>query len=179
MPFAIVVYFDSKSEKPIKKIWESLAEANISSSLSEFGIRPHLTLAIFDEVRCDTCEVMLSNLAARTRLLHLRASHLGIFTNPGWVIFLAPTPTRELLTLHYEIHQLFKEDSGSSWEIYQPKNWVPHCTLSQDTPKNKVTQAFEICTQIKLPFDLNITRVGVVEFQPTRDLMSFDFLEDS
>ncbi len=177
MPFAIVAYFDQKSEKPITDIWESLAEEKISSSFSEFGIRPHLTLAIFDKIACDVCEKLLSNLAARTRMLHVRASHLGIFTNPASVIFLAPTPTRSLLELHQEIHELFKEDSGASWDIYQPDNWVPHCTLSIDTPENQVPLAVKICMLINLPFDLNITSVGLVEFQPTRDLMSFDFLD--
>jgi 2'-5' RNA ligase len=179
MPFAVVVYFDKKSVKPITDIWQLLDEENISSSISEFGIQPHLTLAIFDEICCETCEKLLSKIAARTRYLHIRASHLGVFTNPGWVIFLAPTPTQELLALHQEIHQVFREDSGTSWEIYQPNHWVPHCTLSMDIPEKKVPRAIELCMQIKLPFDLNINRVGLVEFQPARDIMSFKFLDNS
>lgn len=174
MPYAIVLYFNRAAEKKIRDVWKALADRGISTEVSSSGIRPHITLAIYDELKCQPCRDELAKFAARTNRLEIRITHMGVFRQPETVLFLAPTVTRELLDLHASIHESMAAHAGSSWEVYQPAKWVPHCTLAMNLDDGKLSQAITCCRSIELPWQLHATGIGAVEFVPVSDLFQFD-----
>ncbi len=174
MPYAIVLYFDQPTENQVRGIWEGLAEAGISREILNSGIHPHITLAIYDDLQCQPCEKALNKFATRTGRLKIQVSHLGFFSRPEFVLFLAPTVTAQLLEFHAKVHKSLAQEAGKSWEIYQPGNWVPHCTLVMNLDAPKLNQAISHCKKISLPLQLHATRIGAVEFVPVADLFQYD-----
>ena len=164
MAYAVVIYFDEISEQPILNAWRELEEKNISRALNNPGIRPHITLAIYDSLNCIRCEKEIRQYAVNSNLLYLSADHFGIFPHAFPVIFIALAPNRDLMSFHRRIHQFLENNAHDSWEMYQPGNWVPHLTLVRDIKKKNLSAVLEICMKIKLPLELRITQIGIVNF---------------
>ncbi len=177
MPYAIVLYFNSDAENHIRRLWEELAAQGISTELPASGIRPHLTLAIYDELSCQPCENQLSRFAAQTAQLRLTSSHLGIFSQPEIVLFLAPTPAQSLLDFHAHIHTQVSSEGQSPWPLYQPGSWVPHITLAMNLTPASLECAVSVCAALPLPLELKATQVGAVEFLPAKDLFRYSLKE--
>jgi 2'-5' RNA ligase len=175
MAYAVVFYFDKNSENPIYKIWEQLEKIGLSPSKYKSGIRPHITLAIYDSINCIDCEINLKNLVADSKIFSVQANHLGIFSNQTSVIFIAPASNIDLLEFQKGIHQALEDSSKGAWEIYIPGNWIPHCTLAQGVDSKNLSVALKICVKMKLPLELRISQVGIVEFEPIIPLLEIDF----
>jgi 2'-5' RNA ligase len=174
MPYTIVLYFNQQTEALIRSYWERLANENISTELPDSGIRPHITLAIYEELNCQSCESELANFAREASHLTIPITHLGIFNNPDSVLFLAPTATKELLDFHARIHTCLLSKAQKSWEIYQPGAWVPHCTLAMNLNAQQLSRAVSICSDIHLPIELRATQIGAVEFVSAEELFNFN-----
>jgi len=174
MAYAVVIYFDKTSELPILNAWRELEKKNISQAISNPGIRPHITLAIYDSLNCIECEKEIKQLADNSGVLSINADHFGIFPHSSPVIFIAPAPNCELMNFQKRIHQVLKNNVGGSWEMYQSGNWVPHLTLAHDIEKENFPAALEICMKIQLPLELKITQIGVVKFEPVKQLFEID-----
>jgi len=174
MAYAVVIYFDKISEQPILNAWRELEEKNISRALHNPGIRPHITLAIYNSLNCIECEKEIRQYAVNSNLLYLSADHFGIFPHASPVIFIALSPNRDLINLHKRIHQILKNNVHGSWEMYQPGNWVPHLTLVRDIKKKNLSAVLEICMKIKLPLELRITQIGIVCFKPVKQLFEIN-----
>lgn len=174
MPYAIVLYFDQPSETSIRTIWANLAKDAITADISNSGIRPHLTLAIYDELRCQPCEMELEKFAAQTSHLKIQADHIGVFYKPDITLFLAPTPTKRLLGFQASIHKNLSGKVTNSWKMYQPGNWVPHCTIAMDLDLEQLSKAVISSAAIQMPVNLHATQIGAVEFLPVSELFSYN-----
>lgn len=178
MSFAVVLYFEEKHEKEFLHVWESLSRENLTANLVEAEIRPHITLAIFDELNCRPCESQLSIVAANTRPISFQITHLGLFINPEPVVFAAPTVTQDLLSFHKHLHDVLATEAKNSWEMYQPGQWVPHCTLALGFDLKNLGRIFEKCLDLGLPMQVQADQIGVVEFQPMKDVFKFRLTSD-
>lgn len=50
MPYALQLYFDPGTDAMVRQLWCRFAEAGIARHLAESANRPHLTLAIYDDL---------------------------------------------------------------------------------------------------------------------------------
>ncbi len=176
MPYGVMLYFDNQTEKTIIKVWQILAERNLSSHGLDAGIRPHITLAIYEELDCRPCENELVKITTKTSSLPIQFTHLGIFTNPEPVVFAAPLVTKELLAFHNNLQANLASEGKKPWELYKPGKWVPHCTLSLDFEKENLAEIIRCCQAMLFPMDVRAVQLGVVKFKPVRDLFKYDFL---
>lgn len=165
MPSAIVLYFDEKSERTIRDLWDAMEKEGIPLDYSA-DIRPHITLGIFDELSCEPCGEELTEFSMQASSLSLSLSYIGFFHEPEVVLFLAPTPVETLLDFHARLHSRLEDLSKNPWELYQPGKWVPHCTLALGIKPGQFNSAVSVCSQLHLPISVKIERIGVVEFQP-------------
>ena len=76
----------------------------------------------------------------------------------------------ELIGFQEKIHHALEDFAKGSWKMYQPGNWVPHLTLARDIKKQNLSLALEICMKIQLPLELKITQIGVVNFEPVKQI---------
>lgn len=178
MAFAVVLYFEESQERLFLKVWEDLAKEKLTTDLVEAEIRPHITLAIYDELNCQPCESQLARVASQTHPFAFHLTHLGLFTKPEPVVFAAPTFTEELLNFHKHLHDLLVTESKNPWEMYLPGKWVPHCTLALGFDLKDLGRIFEKCLELKLPMQVSADQVGVVDFQPMKDVFRFRLISD-
>jgi 2'-5' RNA ligase len=176
--FAVVLYFEENHEKEFLRIWESLSSENLTANLVEAEIRPHITLAIYDELNCRPCESQLSKVAAHTQPISFQITHLGLFTHPEPVVFAAPTITQKLLGFHMTLHAALAKETKKPWEMYQPGHWVPHCTLALGFDLKNLGKIIDKCMGLQLPMQVQADQVGVVEFQPMKDVFKFRLISD-
>jgi 2'-5' RNA ligase len=172
MTLAIPLYFDVKTESIIQSAWQELAEEGVAPYMFGSGIRPHLTLAIYRDIDHHACQTVLSSLIENLDTLKITFSYVGIFFTPAPVVFLAPTMTRELITLHETVNKLLDKVGDTPDPYYLPGQWVAHCTLAVEFDRGMVNRAVEIALKTALPLSGWAAELCLVEFPPYQDVFS-------
>ncbi len=130
MPFAIQLFFDSSSDTAVRRLWAELASTGVPFPLQDSGNRPHISLAIYSELKTAVCAHLLNSFAQTRSPLALTLASLGIFPGEQAVVFLAPIVSSSLLDLHRQVHQLLQDTGTLPSTYYLPGHWTPHCTLA-------------------------------------------------
>jgi len=130
--WALEIYFDAESEDRVESIWASIDAAGGRSLGSVPGTeyRPHVSLAVFEEGDRRETSGALSRILEPCLGMPLTLASLGFFLSPGAVAFLGVTPTEHLLDVHRRVHTELAALTTASWSLYEPGNYVPHCTLA-------------------------------------------------
>ena len=63
MTYAIEMYFDKETEEKIMSLAKKVADAGLSTKYLEWKTRPHITLAVFNDVDEDRCTELLEMFA--------------------------------------------------------------------------------------------------------------------
>jgi len=176
--YAVELYFDPALENQVLKAWNVLARRQISTQLIEIEARPHITLLSSPTLDPLKLQNIIRNFSAKQEPLALTLSSVGSFSTDENVLFLAPTPSLSILTFHGQLYELLKREGIEAGDSYQPDNWVPHCTVAQDVPRNRMAEAFSILRDFKLPISGYILDIGLVEFSPVREHFSFPLGND-
>ncbi|MQL83679.1 hypothetical protein Taro_016187, partial [Colocasia esculenta] len=184
--YAVELYFDPALENQVLKAWNVLARRQISSQLIEIESRPHITLLSLPPTGggaalpplLDPHRLLptLRSFASRHEPLPLTLSSIGTFSSGnggggggggnGGVLFIAPTPSVALLSLHSQLCEALRRDGVEIVEEFRPDSWVPHCPVAQDVHKSRMAEAFCILRDLKLPVSGYAMDVGLVEFSP-------------
>ena len=174
MGYAVELFFDDKSEKAVRRIWDGLGENLGKPSLSELGARPHVSLAVYDD-SLDTTGFpeRFRQFAKSMAPFEFNLSSVGTFPGDEGVVFLAPVVTRQLLGVHQRFHEVFSEHENAGMGYYLPGNWVPHCTVAIDLPAAEVREAVGYCREAFRPISGRFQEIGLVEFRPVKELCTF------
>ncbi len=177
MPFVVELYFDPSTEACIRGAWKAIDEAGISDSMPKGGYRPHVSLGVYNHLASNTFEKELSSFAAEVAPFRLSFPNIGIFSTSEGVVFLGVTVTEQLLSLHTEFHNIFKEHAQEQREYYTVGRWVPHCTLAFGLSEDQIVEAVTVCRQIDLPISAEAKEIGLVKVFDTgcQTLSSFSF----
>ena len=175
MPFAVEMFLDETTADVVRQTWQAVADADVAQYLNTSNARPHVTLAVAQNVDVPACDRLLAELAATTPIRSVTFSSLGVFPSESAVVFLAPVVTADLLAFHAAFHRRFADLAGEPWAYYLPGCWVPHCTLAQDFAVANVPRAVEACRQIRLPLSGCFVEIALVEFRPVRHVVSHRF----
>jgi 2'-5' RNA ligase len=100
-----------------------LAETGLAPYMHTSGNRPHLTLAIYQELVLAEAKERLTLLAATSKSLPITFSHIGLFPTPEAVVFVAPRVTSDLLELHSRLHDLLADIGRQLLAYYLPGQW--------------------------------------------------------
>ncbi|KAG9448766.1 hypothetical protein H6P81_008731 [Aristolochia fimbriata] len=171
--YAIELYFDPALENQVLKAWNVLARRQISTQLIEMESRPHIRLLSNSQLDPPKLQNVVKTFASRQEPLPLTFSSVGSFPSDANVLFLSPTPSVSLLQFQLQLCDALKKEGVEIGEEYRPDFWVPHCSVAQDVPRNRLAEAFCILRDLKLPVSGYVMDVGLVEFSPVRELYSF------
>jgi 2'-5' RNA ligase len=129
---AVEIYLDGESEQRVRSLWSALDARGIDSlaATPETEYRPHVSLAVFTDVDASALRLALTPLLKPCIAMPLTLASLGFFPGSESVAFLGVTPTATLLETHRQVHAAFTRVATESWPIYEPGNFVPHCTLA-------------------------------------------------
>lgn len=169
MPYAYELALDPEAAAVVQRIWRELADAGIGYMASS-GVRPHVTLGIWETLDRDRAEAELTRFAAETPPVQVTFASVGLF--PGVAVFLAATVTAELLELHAGFHRRFARSGEAPSGYYRPGRWVPHCTLATDLEPDRFADALAIAGRVRLPLGCRLVEAGIVEFRPVKQLVS-------
>lgn len=172
MGFAVIQYLEPGAEARVQALWQALAEAGISGTMTAAGIRPHITLGGFDgPLPPRLCEE-LGQLAARTAPLAVTFAGIGVFAGED-VLYLAPVVTMEMLAFHAQLHACLEGLGVAQAEYYLPGHWVPHCTLAIGLPPDKIAGVLDLCRRRGVFAPASIVEIGLVETAPIGPVCSF------
>src|SRR5687768_3686416 len=124
MPFSVELRFDPASESRILEIWKDAADFYGSRYLLENGVIPHLALLVGDFRLREVFE----GLEVPAGLVSLGGN--GFF-DEGEVAYLRAEIPRELHTFQEVVYGTALQSGVRVDPHYQPRNWVPHCTVAQ------------------------------------------------
>jgi 2'-5' RNA ligase len=176
MPYAVHLFFDEKTDQAIRAIWQEMADSSVAPYLGLSSNRPHISLALCEELDTATCQKRLSDYAAHFQPMPVSFQTLGIFPPPGVVVYTGPVVTDELLTLQREVDGLLGNCCHwPEFDYYRPGKWIPHCTLAMEFDDNRLNEALEIASHLKLPLNGQIVGLGVIEFRPVKHLFTMPF----
>lgn len=169
MAYSVELYFDPETEKRIKRLWAVLSERGIPALDSSIYSRPHISLAVFDEVAPEQLADVLFDIARNTPPIEVGLSSVASFPGRGGVLFLAPTASKELLRLHDELHIRLRTADLKSDSYYLPGQWVPHCTIATNLTNPVLKAAFEVARQSDVFGQGRLTSIGLVRFPPVQE----------
>lgn len=162
--YAIELFFSEEVEEYVRKKWKDLSLNNITSSIYEIEeIRPHITLAVYDEIenisgfKSDFVEYF-RDVGPMNQIIFV---DVGIFPTTG-TIFMKPTITSELIDFHSNYHSVFKKYSRYANQYYIPGNWNPHCTFAIGLNNEEMNRVISCIIQDFAPQKGLITEVGLV-----------------
>ena len=145
--YAVEMYFDPAGERQIGNLIDQLSSRGIRSSRPAAS-RPHVSLAVFDQVDLERMSVALRKFARECSALRLYLASIGRFPSDEGVVFLAPVVHRELLELHAKLHRMPTVVAGTRREYYLTGRWVPHCTIAEGlTPADHRLQKLTTITE--------------------------------
>lgn len=126
----------------------------------------HLTLADFALSEEEEALRRAREVCSRTPAFTLQLSNLGLFGLK--VLFIAPAPSLELITLH---NALAPEALATG-----AHSWVPHITMMLDMPEDAVLAATKVIADTFTPMTARFRRVAAYEFFPEKLVDTFELM---
>ena len=162
----ICLFLDSKTEDKINRAWSILRTRGFSSPLLRSGGKPHLTLAIWENLDPELILNDIVEFAAGHRAFPVTFSSIATFGLASGTVFLGPVITPSLLSVHDRMYRIFDELSDLSEGLYRPGCWVPHCSLILGLEPELILDAISVCLDIiNLPIRGWIREIGVLTFE--------------
>jgi 2'-5' RNA ligase len=171
---AIELFFDKAADDSIRRAWAQIAtKAGVPDRMAEMpGSRPHVSLAVFGEVKLEPLLASLDSLATAQPAFDLRFDSLGQFEKAG-ALFFGPTSSRPLLDLHQRCYDQLK-GLVTGWEdYYLPEQLIFHCTLNIDLGREELLRATAAAMDIALPIMAKVEGIGLVKLPEGKFIGSF------
>jgi 2'-5' RNA ligase len=161
---AISGWFDQPAELTVRSVWERMAESGVDETLHNGAYRPHVTLGIWNDLAVDDAVELTKVVAAGCATVRVQFEVVGMFVHPEAAVFLAPTVSFELRTLHEGVHKAARQTSAIPFDYHIPGRWNPHCTLAWNLAPEALSAAVAVAlTSVTLPFAATITQIGIIE----------------
>jgi len=174
--YAVVGYFDEKSDKIIKSLWQGMADANVCDYLINSANNPHIKFAMFDEIDQTFTEKNLNTLAKRTRKQYVHFKTYSFYPNNEPFICIDIAVSMPILQLQKEIQTEFNINATKGKRgFFEQGIWKPDCQLTLAFDRSKLYDAVDYLSKTQLPFDGMIERIGLIEFHPAKQLYSYEF----
>ncbi|WP_161979415.1 2'-5' RNA ligase family protein [Streptococcus sp. S784/96/1] len=142
--YAIIATLDDQSNEMIREAWYQLKELSLSDYAYEVSDRePHITLASFEVDDIDSVTNTLDSQLDAVLPIEISFQSLGSFLGSR-IVFLSPTKTPDLISLHNQIHELLKGIIAPDSQ-YASANWIPHVTIANRIDEEKVEKVYSYC----------------------------------
>jgi len=123
---AISGWFDRHAELDVRSIWKRMAESGVDETLHDGAYRPHVTFGIWKDLAVDDAVALTKVVASSCGPVRVQFEVVGMFVHPEAAVFLAPTVSFELRTLHERIHRAAQQSSAAPCDYHVPGRWNPH-----------------------------------------------------
>ncbi len=166
MGFAVELYFNPELEAALRRLRERLTRAGVTPTLDALGDRPHVSLAVFDDVDVARLTPELAAFAAQTPAFPVAFASVGAFPTAEGVVFLAPVMTETLMQVHRDFHRRLAALGIPCNPYYAPDAWVPHSTIAFEVSRPAMVKAVDTLLAEMRPLTGTCCEVGLAEFRP-------------
>jgi hypothetical protein len=172
MAFAVALFFDAATEATVRLVARSLVPAGIPADPFVGELRPHLSLGVCEQLDAAGFEADFMAFAAATPATDFTFASAAVFpTGDAGVLFLAPIVTQALLLSHDRFHRMFARHAISPVDYYLPGNWVPHCSLALNLPRDRLASVVDASVRAaSLPIRGRYESIGLIQFLPATDV---------
>ena len=171
MPYSVELHFDLESAERIRRV-----RAAVAQQLSEIEGRPHLSLAVLQDVDSAELARVVEPWAANSRGFEMEFSAVGVFPSDAGVIFVAPALSRELLGMHDALYKTLCASGLRVDDHYAPGKWLPHCTICMKAPPDRIGGIVDFVRRAPVFGPVRVQSVSVVEFSPAREVRAFQLV---
>lgn len=172
MPYAVGLTFDAQSTQSIRNIMMDLWNVGYTAYMKGTRAIPHITLAIYDHIELPLFIERLQNLALQRQAFTISFSHVGVFANGKGSVFLGIPVIDDLVEFHKCFHKTFSDFNDTAWDYYKPGRWVPHCTLSLETPDRLIPRVIKKGLKALNSGSVRIESISINQFDPIDYLWS-------
>ncbi len=158
----VIGLFDEDTDRYIKNIWTELSDRSLTNSTQVQEGKPHLTLGHYYNINKIDFKQLMSNCYENKQGIDVTFNSIGTFLNYP-TLFLSPIVTKELLDFHTSHHDCFHKYKADAYPYYLPDQWIPHCTLMNKQPIEKLSEAYEYCLPRIDTIAGRITNVALIE----------------
>ena len=165
--YLISIYFDEKTERKIRGYIGKIAEKTGNGFMIDNHVPPHITVAAIETKHADMVMQGLEEMDRKAGSIQFVS--VGSFVPQ--VLYLEPV-------LNAYLHELSEKVTAVVEGIpetiirpyYQPFGWLPHCTLGKQLDKEQMLEAFGVMQSCFAPFEGKVSRIGLAETNPHRDI---------
>ncbi|MCL4870970.1 MAG: 2'-5' RNA ligase family protein [Anaerolineae bacterium] len=129
--YGVVLLLPEKYNQIIQMMYDEWVQ-DLGVDLRPQPSLPHVSIHIAEKYDAAALRPIMAEVAAAMPPLTLSTSGLGLFTGLEPVLHVAVTCGRDLLDFHARLHARLNPLSQGSNSYYQPGQWMPHITLSQN-----------------------------------------------
>jgi len=177
MPFAIVGYYDKYTDEKIKLLWASMADIGVDDYLINSENNPHFKFAMYEDLNVNKAEEALSSIAKTIEKIPIQFKTYSFYPNEKPFICIDMAVTHSILDLQADIRSRC-DQFGKLYDInyFDQGIWKPDCQLTIGFEKDKLKKSVEFLSNTELPIDGIIERIGVIEFHPVKQLISYELM---
>ncbi|TYB31169.1 MAG: 2'-5' RNA ligase family protein [Candidatus Mcinerneyibacterium aminivorans] len=173
MAYRIELVFNEKGSNRIKSYWEMLKENKLNSYMIDSKSTPHISLAEYSDILAGRFEDEIRRFSRLIKPFEVRFFGFGYFPTEERVLYLNPKVSKYLLRVHNDFNQQFVDFNDNINPYYLPENWVPHSTLGKNFSEEDLKKSLIELSKDFKPFAVEVNRISVVEFYPSRELFTF------
>jgi 2'-5' RNA ligase len=173
MSYPVVTYFDPATEARLTALRASLPPPASDEAREALQVRPHVSLAGWEELDVDPFTAALQTFAARTAPLDVHLGAVGIFPGDQGVVFIAPRVTTGLLKLHAEFHAHLGAFGSGPNPYCTLDTWIPHSTVAMYLAEAELPAVVQACQGSDLFGPARLVEIALLEYPPVRQLCAF------
>jgi 2'-5' RNA ligase len=176
MRYSVEIHFDRESGERIRQMIAAVGEQLGVGVLNEIESRPHVSLAVLEDVDPAVLSGIVERWAAGRRGFGMALSAVGSFPGDTGVIFVAPAMSPELLEMHESVYAALCAAGLHVEDYYVPGKWVPHCTVCMNAPRERMEGIIEFVRRSAVFGAVRVVSVSVVEFWPACEVGTFQLV---
>lgn len=167
--YLVSIYFDTKTEKRLQGLIESVAKATGNTFMLDNHVPPHITVASVETKHENVLIARIEELVKQFEEGEIKWASVGTFSTQ--VIYVQPVLNEYLHSLSVFLSQeLGQIEETICSPYYQPFCWLPHCTIAKQLSKEQMVQAFQVMQNYFTPMDGRVVRIGIAKTNPHRDI---------
>ncbi|GAA2635093.1 2'-5' RNA ligase family protein [Dactylosporangium fulvum] len=162
MVASVELHLDERATRRIRVLWDLLEDIGVQTLRTPHNgrHRPHVSLIAARALDPDRVAEALTGIEVAAKL-RLNFQFAGVFV--GRVVFLGLAPTPDLMHHQSVVWHRLVVHGIESLPLYNPGEWVPHCTVSMRVPRPILTDGLRRCLEV-LPIEATVTRAAVVDY---------------
>jgi 2'-5' RNA ligase len=160
----IVSNLEGEPYREVKKLW-ALFERKYEAKAIQAYSHPHFTYQIAKTSDIKRVKMEFRKLAAQIGPFEIEVDGARHFRKD--VIYLTVRKTQALARIHKVVHRFLETRCRDMLELYAPKHWIPHVTLTmEDLTEDNFEKAWREFKGSNIRFKQRIHNICIVKFHP-------------